>query len=96
MYFEVKEQKEFHEFVSRRDILITAVHEVHEKLIMVVYQMEEEMMEPLTTVSVPFAAFTTSHARLRLLEFLEMVPPEKLLYADTGKLTTSNSETLKS
>ena len=52
------------------------------------YSTNETFMTPKAKANVVIAAFTTSHARLRLFKTMERLGMERLLYYDTGNFVS--------
>lgn len=79
----VRHALDFFKIINDPAIEVNHIVEINEETIIVNYENKEEAVEPLTTVNVCTAAYTTTQARLKLYTFLEKLQ-DRVLYFDTG------------
>jgi len=80
----IREQYKFLKLVLDPMLTIQSVEPLNEQIMMVQYSEKRERLQPLPHESQVTGIFTTSQARLRLLETLEELG-DRVLYMDTGK-----------
>lgn len=66
-------------------IEVNTVLPVNDETLIVNYEFLDESYDILPTVNVTLAAYTTSHARLKLYSYLELLG-ERVLYYDTDSI----------
>ncbi|XP_031340970.1 uncharacterized protein LOC116169082 [Photinus pyralis] len=81
----VKQPGEFYSMMTNPSMDINSVLPVNEDTLLVNWEFKEETYNPLSTVNVVLAAYTTAHARLKLYEYLERLE-ERVLYYDTDSI----------
>ena len=81
----ITDPKEYNRLLRTRAKVIHDSHIVSEHCIMVTMSDEEEYNEGNGTSNLAIAAFTTSHARLRLLKLLRQLN-DRVLYFDTDSI----------
>lgn len=79
------EPSEVFEFFTRSSIKINDLKHISEKAVVISWEQKEETANPLSTVNVAIAAYTTAQARLKLYEYLDILG-EKVLYYDTDSV----------
>ena len=70
---------------------VIAILPVTDETLLVNYQLTEESYDPLSTVNVCIAAYTTAQARLKLYSYLEQLG-DKVLYYDTDSVIYIHKE----
>ena len=74
--------EEYFRLLMSDEIEVTNVMLVNEEVVEVHYNVKDEFIEPPGRTNVVIAAFTTSHARLKLYSIIEQLE-ERVLYFDT-------------
>ena len=79
---------DFHRWLSDPNFNVLHWTHVAENLDMLVVRRKPELCEPVKTNNLPVAAFVTSHARLRLYQYINQADSDgcSLLYCDTDSV----------
>jgi len=85
----IKEPYKFLRLVLDPMLIIHSVEPLNDQIIMLQYSEKRERLQPLPHESQVTGIFTTSLARIRLLETLEELG-ERVLYMDTGTYFLKN------
>ncbi len=67
------------------NLQINDIVDVSDNMLLLTYHASTDFNPIGTNLSLIIAIFTTSHARTHLYNYLQKVPPEQLLYFDTGE-----------
>lgn len=86
----VTEPVELFELLENPAVVVNHLIPAGEKVIYVNWKFLEDSMEPLATVNVAIAAYTTAQARLRLLDHLQPLG-NQVLYYDTDSVIYSHA-----
>uniref|UniRef100_A0A1Y1L1R3 DNA-directed DNA polymerase n=1 Tax=Photinus pyralis TaxID=7054 RepID=A0A1Y1L1R3_PHOPY len=81
----VRQPGEFYNIMTNPSIDINSVLTINEDTLLVNWGFKEESYNPLSTVNVVLAAYTTAQARLKLYEYLEKLE-DRVLYYDTDSI----------
>ncbi|GAV09635.1 hypothetical protein RvY_19139 [Ramazzottius varieornatus] len=81
----IKDPHKFHEFLNSTQYNVTSFDLINEDVLQLSYTLQEEFVETNPKTNVVLAAFTTAHARLHLLQYLEMCG-RRTLYFDTDSI----------
>ncbi|XP_031348773.1 uncharacterized protein LOC116174886 [Photinus pyralis] len=81
----IRQSGEFYNIITNPSIDINSVLPINEETLLVNWEYKEEAYNPLSTVNVVLAAYTTAHARLKLYEYLERLD-DRVLYYDTDSI----------
>lgn len=76
---------ELFSLLTKASVDVCQILPIDEKNIVIQWENNEEAIEPLSTVNVAIAAFTTAQARLKLYSYLEKLG-ESVLYFDTDSI----------
>ncbi|CAI2331168.1 unnamed protein product [Caenorhabditis sp. 36 PRJEB53466] len=76
---------EFWKMFDDKSVIMQSARFVNDTII-VEHSKEEEALESLRTSAIHLAAYTTSHARLRLYRFMELVGDDNIVYTDTDSI----------
>lgn len=80
-----RDPKELFNLLVNPTIQVNRINEVNQEVVVINWQYLDEVGEKLKTVNVVLAAFTTSQARLKLYEHLEMLD-RQVCYYDTDSV----------
>ena len=81
----INNPKDFFDKLENPNVEVHQVIPINEDMLIVHWQYLEESALPLSTVNVVIAAYTTTHARLELYEYLDTLG-ENVLYYDTDSV----------
>ncbi|XP_055344050.1 uncharacterized protein LOC129592111 [Paramacrobiotus metropolitanus] len=81
----INSAKQYFDLLRSEAIEIHSVHAVNANTMMVTKSKKEDFIEGSNSVNIAIAAFTTSHARLKLLNRMEKLG-ERVLYYDTDSV----------
>ncbi|XP_018576210.1 uncharacterized protein LOC108914802 [Anoplophora glabripennis] len=81
----VKDPSEFFDLLSGSFVEVHNIYPINENVLIVNWMYKEEAYDPLPTVNVALAAYTTAQARLKLYSYLEMLE-DRVLYYDTDSI----------
>lgn len=81
----IRQPLEYFNLMYDPAIDINSVEEVDEDTLIITYEQKDEAADPLTTVNVCIAAYTTAQARLKLYSYLEKLG-SRVLYYDTDSV----------
>lgn len=81
----VNESAEFFNMMVNPSIIINTILPVNDNVLIVNWEHKDEAYEPLSTVNVCLAAYTTAQARLKLYSFLKVID-KRVLYYDTDSI----------
>lgn len=65
---------------------VNTIIPINHDSVVINYNNKDEAAVPLDTVNVIIAAYTTTHARLKLYNYIEQLTKDRLLYVDTDSL----------
>lgn len=83
----VRNYKELVRLMTDPNIQVQDVIPVHTKMVLVTHRHFDTVAPVSPNLSLVISAITTSHARLKLYNYLEQLPSESILYFDTGKFS---------
>ncbi|KAK9745787.1 hypothetical protein QE152_g6621 [Popillia japonica] len=81
----VNEPAQFFSLLTNPTINVNTVQTINENTLVVNWEHKEEVYDPLPTVNVCLAAYTTAQARLKLYSYLEK-HDDRVLYYDTDSV----------
>lgn len=81
----VRDPKELFDLVTSPEVQLNTLQEINAETLLANWEYQEEVGGSLKTVNVVLAAFTTSQARLKLYEHLEVLQTQ-VLYYDTDSV----------
>ncbi|KAK9720169.1 hypothetical protein QE152_g22256 [Popillia japonica] len=81
----VNEPAQFFSLLTNPTINVNTVQTINENTLVVNWEHKEEVYDPLPTVNVCLAAYTTAQARLKLYSYLEKLD-DRVLYYDTDSV----------
>lgn len=87
----IKEPHKLNELMTSPTKIINNLLVVNEDTMIATWENKEEAVEPLSTVNVCIAAYTTAQARLKLYTYLEQLK-ERVLYYDTDSVIYISKE----